>query len=147
MIKLVLISMLSFNLFAGFLNGEWQGKGSVSVISGGVKDTNPCDKVIFSIRHDSKTLQVKKGKFNCSDGMVKSFEPFSAEIEKGKLYFDGENIGNITNENLEAEFEDFFSGTVYKISAKVIDQTKISIYQSETSFFGYTVAAEAVLEI
>lgn len=97
----LIIFFISFNVFSYGLSGNWQGYGQM-VVNGALLTDN-C-KLFLEIEHTPLKYTTYKSDFFCPGMNIKSKKVLSLDIVNGRLYLQGVNIGDVSNNELYSPY-------------------------------------------
>ena len=99
-------------LVAGF-TGQFSGPGAAIT----PRRSRECREIFMDIQQTEKQLILRDAGYICED-MQASFDPFVMEIKAGRLIWQGADVGFITPDVLDLNYEDQDEGFTYHLTLK-----------------------------
>ena len=111
----ILAMAILFSLFLMFpaqasLTGSFSGAGSSLMHKSG--NVRKCSNIFFTIKNTAETFELLEGGYACED-LQASLSPFVLKIKEGKIFSDGQEVGTISDHNLNLLYSDIAEGFTY----------------------------------
>ncbi|WP_372653480.1 hypothetical protein [Halobacteriovorax sp.] len=115
--KILISFLFTISCLANF-TGKWSASGYYKT----PKRVGECLEVFMQFEVTKEKFSIIDGGYICGD-LQASYPPSSFEIEEGSLYYYGENVGSITDSEINIRYEDgLFHLNLRKAEGQVIFQ-------------------------
>lgn len=111
------ISTLSYaETSALAFSGHWSGTGTaVTQPSTLHSTTRNCSEISLSLNQSNKELELQTGTYTCQD-LQASYDPAQFDLKEGQVWYQGAQIGTITDNLFEITYVAQDDGSVFKLT-------------------------------
>jgi hypothetical protein len=130
---LFFLLLISTSVFADF-NGSFSGSGEAIFASG---RRYQCSEIFLRLETSAELFRLREGGYKCGGFLNASFDPFKLRIRDGRLYHKDQELGLISEKEMEYQIYDPEDGSTYFLSLKWVDE---QLLYSETWHDGKKIA-------